>query len=98
MCGIAGIVDFRGDVRPERVGRMLDRIRHRGPDGNGIYRDSQAALGHVRLSIIDVGGGGQPMHNEDQSLWITFNGENFNYIELMADPQRRAQLRAGRQE
>jgi asparagine synthase (glutamine-hydrolysing) len=71
---------------------MLDRIRHRGPDGSGIFRDRGAALGHVRLSIIDVGGGGQPMHNEDKSLWITFNGEIFNYIELMADLKQRGHV------
>ncbi|MBI3863117.1 MAG: asparagine synthase (glutamine-hydrolyzing) [Planctomycetia bacterium] len=92
MCGIAGIVDFQGPVNPERVGRMLDRIRHRGPDGDGIYLDRGAVLGHVRLSIIDVGGGGQPMHNEDKTLWITFNGEIFNYVELMADLKQRGHV------
>ena len=96
MCGISGIVDFEGPASPELVGRMLDRIRHRGPDGNGIFRDRGVALGHVRLSIIDVGGGGQPMHNEDQSLWITFNGEIFNYIELMADLKQRGHTFASR--
>jgi len=87
MCGIAGIVDFEADASPDLVGRMLDRIRHRGPDGSGIFRDRGTALGHVRLSAID-GGGGQPMHNEDRSLWITSNGEIFNYNELMAFKQR----------
>lgn len=89
MCGISGIVDFEGHASPAVVERMLDRIGHRGPDGNGVYRDRGAVLGHVRLSIIDVGGGAQPMHNEDQTLWITFNGEIFNYIELMADLKQR---------
>ncbi|MFH2000489.1 MAG: asparagine synthase (glutamine-hydrolyzing), partial [Planctomycetota bacterium] len=65
--------------------RMLGVIDHRGPDECGYFRDSRAAIGNVRLSIIDLAGGQQPMHNEDESLWVVFNGEIFNYIELRKD-------------
>jgi asparagine synthase (glutamine-hydrolysing) len=61
---------------------MMGRLGHRGPDGNGYYRDRRAALGHTRLAIIDTAGGAQPMSNADGTIWITFNGEIFNYIEL----------------
>ena len=61
---------------------MMDAIRHRGPDGQGIHEDGTAYLGHRRLSIIDVAGGHQPMSNETSSLWITFNGEIFNHGSL----------------
>jgi asparagine synthase (glutamine-hydrolysing) len=61
---------------------MMDRIRHRGPDGHGIYQDGSVFLGHRRLSIIDVAGGHQPMANETQSVWITFNGEIFNHADV----------------
>src|SRR5438309_1764516 len=90
MCGISGIVSCDGPlVDQDLLTRMLAAIRHRGPDGSGVYTDGTAALGHVRLSIIDIGGGRQPMHNEDATLWITFNGEIFNYVELAADLTRR---------
>jgi asparagine synthase (glutamine-hydrolysing) len=64
---------------------MVGILRHRGPDGFGFYQDERIGLGHARLSIIDLEGGTQPMHNEDRSLWITFNGEIFNYRELRRD-------------
>ena len=64
---------------------MVAMLRHRGPDAYGIHTESGAALGHARLSIIDIAGGGQPMSNEDGSIWVTFNGEIFNYIELRAE-------------
>ncbi len=82
MCGICGFVDR--DSRPERrlIERMIGRLAHRGPDGSGWYRDESAALGHARLAIIDAAGGAQPLSNEDGSLWIVFNGEIFNYVEL----------------
>jgi len=91
MCGIAGILNGP-DVETmsiETLRRMVGMIRHRGPDGYGLYRDEFAALGHARLSIIDIEGGAQPIHNEDESLWIVFNGEVFNYIELRAELQQR---------
>jgi asparagine synthase (glutamine-hydrolysing) len=64
---------------------MIGQVAHRGPDGQGIYVDGDVGLAHARLSIIDVGGGRQPMCNEDGTVWITFNGEIFNYVELRAE-------------
>ena len=61
---------------------MVQRLHHRGPDGTGILIDGAMGLGHARLSIIDVAGGDQPIHNEERSVWVIFNGEIFNYIEL----------------
>ena len=61
---------------------MTAMIDHRGPDDRGMYIEDGAGLGHARLSILDVAGGHQPLSNEDGTLWITFNGEIFNYIEL----------------
>jgi asparagine synthase (glutamine-hydrolysing) len=85
MCGIAGFVDR--DAAPSArstadVLAMCDVIRHRGPDDQGVYVDSQAGLGMRRLSIIDLATGRQPIHNEDQTIWIVFNGEIYNYREL----------------
>jgi asparagine synthase (glutamine-hydrolysing) len=83
MCGIAGVVDFQG--RPASVSllrHMIGRLRHRGPDGMGVHTDGPVGIAHARLSIIDVAGGQQPMANTDGTLWITFNGEIFNYVEL----------------
>jgi asparagine synthase (glutamine-hydrolysing) len=86
MCGVAGYVSLNGErADPALVGRMLGMLRHRGPDDSGVYSDECAGLGHARLSIIDLAGGHQPMHNEDRSLWISFNGEIFNYLELRQD-------------
>jgi asparagine synthase (glutamine-hydrolysing) len=61
---------------------MLAQLHHRGPDDHGIYLGNDIGLGHTRLSILDLAGGRQPMTNEDGTLWVTFNGEIFNYIEL----------------
>jgi asparagine synthase (glutamine-hydrolysing) len=57
---------------------MLSMIRHRGPDGFGVYRDEHVGLGNARLSIIDLAGGDRPIGNDDGTLWIAFNGEIFN--------------------
>jgi len=90
MCGIAGIVNFEaGPPDPGVVAGMLDVMRHRGPDGEGTYRDDRATLGHVRLSIIDVAGSQQPLANEDQTIWVTFNGEIYNYRELRTELEAR---------
>ena len=84
MCGIAGY--FNVDHAPEGDLRLLEhmvwQLRHRGPDGFGFFQDSRVGLAHARLSIIDLEGGWQPITNEDESLWIVFNGEIFNYPEL----------------
>jgi len=61
---------------------MAAMLRHRGPDGYGLYRDDHVGLAHTRLSIIDISGGSQPIHNEDETVWVVFNGEIFNYVEL----------------
>jgi asparagine synthase (glutamine-hydrolysing) len=86
MCGIAGIIDFSSSPPSESILRkMLGMIRHRGPEAFGIYRDQQVGLAHARLSIIDLTGGDQPIHNEDGSIWIVYNGEVFNYLDLRRD-------------
>jgi asparagine synthase (glutamine-hydrolysing) len=84
MCGIAGICN-PGPSPEVLVSKMISVMRHRGPDGSGIFLDAnQVAMGHARLSIIDLDGGTQPIGNEDERLWIVYNGEIFNYPELQA--------------
>ncbi|MFL6548537.1 MAG: asparagine synthase (glutamine-hydrolyzing) [Povalibacter sp.] len=87
MCGIAAIVsdDTRRD---ELVQRMLGRLRHRGPDGEGIHHDRFATLGHRRLSIIDLAGGHQPLSNADGSVWLVCNGEIYDHQEHRARIER----------
>jgi asparagine synthase (glutamine-hydrolysing) len=83
MCGIAGVLHTDGTPADARIIRnMTDIIAHRGPDGSGFYVQGEVALGHRRLSIIDLATGGQPMSNEDDSLWITYNGEIFNHSDV----------------
>jgi asparagine synthase (glutamine-hydrolysing) len=84
MCGIAGIFMRNGEGIPDPclIRRMTDTLRHRGPDEEGFYQDGPVALGHRRLSIIDLGTGRQPIFNEDRSMAIVFNGEIYNYQEL----------------
>ena len=84
MCGIAGKLLFAPDARIQRsdIQAMLNPIAHRGPDGQGIHLHGNIGLGHCRLSIIDLGTGSQPMCNEDETVWIVFNGEIYNYKEL----------------
>src|SRR5438105_370717 len=85
MCGIAGVITGeRGrDVRP-LLERLTAALAHRGPDGMGFHfaREHSVGLGHRRLSIVDVAGGGQPMANEDERLWVVMNGELYNHLEL----------------
>jgi asparagine synthase (glutamine-hydrolysing) len=89
MCGIVGICDLRGgqEAGLHELQRMMAPIGHRGPDETGIYLDDGVGLGHLRLSIIDLQSGCQPIHNEDQTLWIVYNGEAFNYVELRQELQ-----------
>src|SRR6516225_7479860 len=85
MCGICGVMSLDGDLDPHMgsaIRAMNARLRHRGPDGDGFLVRPWVALGHRRLAIIDRAGGGQPMSNEDQSIWIVFNGEIYNHREL----------------
>lgn len=84
MCGIAGIVNL-GHQKPissDLLNNMISIQRHRGPDQTGAYLDESIGLAHARLSIIDLSEGIQPIHNEDKTLWIIYNGEVFNYPEL----------------
>ena len=83
MCGIAGMVSFEGKpASMEGLQRMCAVTSHRGPDDDGFYADDHVALGMRRLSIIDRASGQQPVHNEDGSVWVVFNGEIYNYREL----------------
>ena len=87
MCGIAGILEFdaRRTVEPARLDRMRTVLRHRGPDGEGIMVRGRAGLAHSRLSIIDLGGGRQPMADATGRIWISYNGEIYNYRELRTE-------------
>ena len=84
MCGIAGIVNLTttAPISDRDLGRMAAMLDHRGPDDRATLSGDMFGLAHTRLSIIDLAGGGQPIHNEDRSVWVVFNGEIFNYIEL----------------
>ena len=90
MCGIAGLVR-RGDelAQATDVHRMCQAIVHRGPDDEGAYVEGPVGLGMRRLSIIDLAGGHQPIHNEDRSVWVVFNGEIYNFLELRQELERR---------
>src|SRR5271165_572134 len=86
MCGIAGFVNGAGQTADRPIiERMTSTLAHRGPDGDGMYCDGPVALGHRRLSIIDVNGGAQPMSNEDGSIWVSYNGELYNEPELRTE-------------
>src|SRR5258707_13750957 len=83
MCGIVGIVrNDKSDVDQALLERMSAAIRHRGPDDDGFYLNGAVGLGMRRLAIIDLKGGQQPVHNQDRTAWIVFNGEIYNYLEL----------------
>ena len=84
MCGICGKLNYdrANQVAPGLVQRMMDVMIHRGPDGQGKYLAGPVGLGHLRLAIIDLNTGAQPMANEDQTVWIVFNGEIYNFPEL----------------
>ena len=84
MCGIAGFIS-QDKNKAEIIKKMTDKIIHRGPDAEGFYNDEEIALGHRRLSIIDLNGGSQPMFNENKDLVVIFNGEIYNYLELKAE-------------
>ena len=94
MCGIAGILTFNGgsfEVTAPYLVRMRDTMSHRGPDGAGVFisPDRRVGLGHRRLSIIDLSeNASQPMANEDETLWIVFNGEIYNHAEIRAELEK----------
>ena len=87
MCGLAGFVyrDKSKKAEEKVLKEITDLLHHRGPDDEGYYLNQNIGLGHKRLSIIDLETGKQPIHNEDQNLWIIFNGEIYNYIELRSE-------------
>src|SRR5881275_668517 len=89
MCGIAGQFNFerREPVERETIVRMARSIAHRGPDDEGFFIAGPVGLGFRRLSIIDLGGGHQPMSDAQETVWIIFNGEIYNYRELRAELQ-----------
>jgi len=91
MCGIAGVLAGPRAEPPalEELRRMIAMLGHRGPDGYGFYRDERCGFAHARLSIVGLAGGFQPIHNEDRTLWITFNGEIFNHVELRRELEAR---------
>src|SRR5204862_3301941 len=84
MCGINGILykDRQRQVDPALIDSMNKALLHRGPDEGGAHIDGSLGFGHRRLSIVDVASGQQPMCNEDGTVWITFNGEIYNYAAL----------------
>ncbi len=92
MCGIAGVFRTRGligDADHRALARMLEAERHRGPDGQGIHEDREVLLGHRRLAIIDLSdSASQPMANETEDIWLTFNGEVYNFAELRSELRR----------
>jgi asparagine synthase (glutamine-hydrolysing) len=87
MCGICGTYNFgtRAPADAAALKRATDAMAHRGPDDEGLHIDGEMGLGNRRLSIIDLPGGHQPLSNEDESVWITFNGEIYNYRDLRRD-------------
>ena len=90
MCGVAGLLTAV-DAPPvplETLTAMIAMLGHRGPDGYGLYRDERIGLAHGRLSIIDLAHGFQPITNEDRTVWLSFNGEIFNFVELRRELQR----------
>jgi asparagine synthase (glutamine-hydrolysing) len=89
MCGIAGQYNFirRQPVEPDTIRRMTESIRHRGPDDEGFFVAGPVGLGFRRLSIIDLTGGHQPMSDAEETVWVIFNGEIYNYRELRAELQ-----------
>lgn len=91
MCGLAGILCFDPDaiVTARELEPMVAALKPRGPDGTGYHTEPGIGLGHARLSIIDIEGGDQPIHNEARTVWTVFNGEIFNYVELRRDLEQR---------
>ena len=88
MCGIAGIIDYQQRKQQAIVEEMLSAIAYRGPDESGIYILPLQLMGNVRLSIIDIAGGQQPLSDSSGRYWIVFNGEIFNYPELRKDLEK----------
>ena len=96
MCGLCGFLDRTGaPAERVRAEAMSDRLVHRGPDGEGVHLDGPLAFGHRRLSIIDLSErASEPMTNADESLWLVFNGEIYNFRELRKDLETRHRFRS----
>ena len=93
MCGIAGIARHEPTgVSLHSLGRMAAAIRHRGPDGYGFYSGRKVGLAHVRLSTVDVGGGGQPLTNEDGQIVLASTCDVFNHPELRHELEERGHV------
>lgn len=94
MCGIAGIIDLEGGRDPDiaAIARMTDRLRHRGPDDDGLLALPGIALGHRRLAIVGLADGRQPVWNEDRTIAVVFNGEIFDHVERRADLESRGHV------
>ncbi len=95
MCGICGFAvptNSSHSIDESVLIRMRDTLVHRGPDDAGLFMDSQAGLGHRRLSIVDLGGGHQPMPNEDRTIWISYNGEVYNHRDLRPGLEQRGHI------
>jgi asparagine synthase (glutamine-hydrolysing) len=91
MCGIAGIVNYyeKREVPKRLVESMVAVLEHRGPDDVGIYAKGNVGLGIRRLSVIDVEKGHQPIGNEDNSIWVVYNGEIYNYQQLRQELEKK---------
>lgn len=94
MCGICGIVTFQPDCSGDRnvIRRMNNTLRHRGPDDEGYYSDSHVSFGMRRLSIIDLHTGHQPISNENQDIWVVYNGEIYNFKQIRAELEQRGHI------
>jgi len=93
MCGIAGIVRrVPTGVSVDSLGRMASSIRHRGPDGYGFYVGQRVGFAHVRLSVVDIAGGAQPLANEDGQIVVTYNGEIYNHPELRRELEEKGHI------
>src|SRR3954471_7425879 len=83
MCGITGKLSYDGaPIDPDLLGAMTEAVTHRGPDSAGYYFGDGIGLGHRRLSIIDLSTGDQPLTNEDETVWVVFNGEIYNFQDV----------------
>ena len=89
MCGLGAILDPAGAAKPDAAQRMVEALRHRGPDGDAIKRLGSVTLAHTRLAIIDVAGGDQPLVSEDGQVTLIANGEIYNHRSLRAELERR---------
>src|SRR5918998_6761846 len=89
MCGIGAILDPAGSTAPDAAQRMVEALRHRGPDGEGVRQIGPLTLAHTRLAIIDVAGGEQPLDSEDGTVTLIANGEIYNHRELRAGLEAR---------